>query len=82
MPKIAVHGGPTSEGEPGYFEPGRSHQSPNVLVTEEQYADAMSRHGTDDWTERDQRVQEAWLAQGNKPAVAPEVKPTAPRRSR
>lgn len=34
MPKIAVHGGPTDAGQPGYFEPGRSHHSPNVVDPE------------------------------------------------
>jgi hypothetical protein len=54
MPKISEFGGPTDESQPGYYEKGRSAQSPNVVATdpevvgEEQAArDNDSREGED-----------------------------------
>jgi hypothetical protein len=35
MPKISEAGGPTDEAQPGYYEPGRSEQSPNVVDADE-----------------------------------------------
>lgn len=58
MPKISEHAGPTDESQPGYYDKGESFQSPEVITTEEdaRYEDAMSRHGTDEFSDEDQRV--------------------------
>ena len=35
MPKISVHGGPSDQNKPGYFDLGQSEQSPEVVEVEE-----------------------------------------------
>lgn len=46
MPKISEAGGPTNERKVGYYDEGRSPQSPNVVSTEAQVADEQ-REGED-----------------------------------
>lgn len=36
MAKISVHGGPTDQNQPGYFELGQSYMSPEVTETDVQ----------------------------------------------
>jgi hypothetical protein len=51
MPKATVHGG-------GSVDPM---DATNDIPSEEDYNDAMSRHGTDQWTEADAKVEARWL---------------------
>lgn len=67
MPKNTIGVGPTDASQPGYFDLGTSEQSPNVTATpdhpsEAEYNDAMTRHGTDAYTDDDERVRQAYTA--------------------
>jgi hypothetical protein len=67
MPRTGALTGGTDATEPGYEELGQSDQSPEVTgnaehPTEADYTEAMERHGTDDWTDADAAVQQAYLA--------------------
>ncbi len=68
MPKTNAQGITTlylSEGQevPTDLPEGIKLVGPGAPITEEQYSDAMSRHGTEDFTEEDKRVQTKWLEQ-------------------
>jgi hypothetical protein len=76
MPKISEAGGPTDENQPDYYDQGKSFQSPNVTdaeVTEEKYTEVMERHGTDSWTEDDERIRARWEEQ--RKANSPDSEP-------
>lgn len=67
MPKISETGGPTDESRPDYHDLGASEQSPNVVANEDNpseaaYTDAMSRHGTDEFTAEDASLVEKYQA--------------------
>lgn len=67
MPKISEAGGPTDASQPEYTALGQSPQSPNVTAnpdspSEADYNDAMTRHGTDRFTDDDRKIVDSYQA--------------------
>lgn len=58
MPKNTVHTGPSIAG------------LTSAPPTEDEYSDAMERHGTDKWTADDADVQDRWLAERRRQLAA------------
>lgn len=76
----SVHGGGTDASAPGYEDLGRSELSPEVVgnaehPTEADYNDAMGRHGTDDFTDADQAIVDAWKRDRAEEKKSDEAKP-------
>lgn len=62
----------------GLTDEERNRKKYDLPPTEEQYSDAMSRHGTDAWTAQDAEVQRRWDKSDRSQPANQEPSPAAP----